>query len=342
MALRKHSALWILMVLFVAGCYTNNKAPDVSEIPITVHLERFDQQFMKLDSGNLENGLSQLEKKYPEFYTVYMNQIMNFGSPADSGLSKRAIAAFVHSKDIQKLQDTIDAHFPPTKIRKINSELSQGFRYIKYYIPSFQPPRIVTFMSALANYGAITVDTVLGVGLDMFLGPHFPLYKQVPNPYPAYILKNFSPDQLVISCMKVIEQKMFPIEGNGTLLDQMIAYGKQLYFLDKTLPDTKDPLKIGYSPKQMQWCKKNEQFIWQYFVRNNLLYKNDPLTIRYYIGPGPSSRGMPSEAPGNIGSWVGWQIVRKYMKENPNTTLASLMKLTDSQEILSKSGYRPH
>lgn len=339
---RSYPALWILSFLLIEGCHSGKKAPDVSHIPISVHIERFDQEFMRLNPDHLDSGLSHLEKNYPEFFPVYMNQIMNFVSPTDSGWSKRDIKAFITSKDIQKLQDTIDAHFPPTKIQQINRQLDQSFRYIKYYLPSFHPPRVVTFMSALANYGAITVDSVLGIGLDMFLGAGFPLYRQVVNPYPAYILKSFSANQLVVSCIKVIEQQLFPIEEKGTLLDQMTAYGKQLYFLDKILPETKDALKIGYSEKQLQWCKKNEQFIWQYFIRNNLLYENDPLTIRYYIGPGPSSRGMPLEAPGNIGSWIGWQIIRKYMEKYPGTSLPELMKLPDGQKLLSKSGYRPH
>ena len=49
---------------------------------------------------------------------------------------------------------------------------------------------------------------------------------------------------------------------------------------------------------------------------------------------------LTSDAPGNIGSWVGLQIVAQYMKET-NTTLEALMKNENAQEILTLSKYKP-
>ncbi len=339
--------LFVLCVVFIlvcAGCRQQNKAPDVSDIPVQVTISRFDQEFMAVDTTAVEAGLQKLNHQYPTFFPVYMNQIMNFGYAADSNTRHPdpVIKKFIESKDIRQLQNTINAHFTPAKIQEIQRELEASFRYMKYYLPEFKVPRVVTFMSALSNYGAITVDTVLGIGLDMFLGADFPLYKQVANPYPDYILRRFSPDNLITSCIKALVQKKYPPLDKGTLLDHMIAQGQVLYFLDKVLPDTPDSIKIHYTKAQLDWCNKNEQFIWQYFIRNDLLYKNESLTIRYYVGPGPTSRGMPDNAPGNIGSWIGWQIVRKYMEENPTTALAGLMKMTDGQKILTASGYHPH
>jgi uncharacterized protein YjaZ len=39
--------------------------------------------------------------------------------------------------------------------------------------------------------------------------------------------------------------------------------------------------------------------------------------------------------------WVGWQIVKSYMKSNKEVTLSDLMNEIDAQKILSKSKYRP-
>jgi hypothetical protein len=38
---------------------------------------------------------------------------------------------------------------------------------------------------------------------------------------------------------------------------------------------------------------------------------------------------------------MGWQIVRKYMEENPNITLQQLMSERDAEKILRASGYKP-
>lgn len=48
---------------------------------------------------------------------------------------------------------------------------------------------------------------------------------------------------------------------------------------------------------------------------------------------------LTSDAPGNIGSWVGLQIIEQYIKET-NTTPEALMKNDNAQEILAASKYK--
>lgn len=333
----------LLSFLIVAGCHSSgSRPPDVSRIYIPpIQILRFDREFMQIDSNHVLLGLSALNKKYPVFLPVYLESIMNFGPFSDtSRILKTEVRSLITAVDVKRLQDTIDKHFP--SMEKYEAELHKGFQYIKYYFPEFNPPKILTFESGLANYGAITADSILGIGLDMFLGPDFVPYTKVANPYPGYMLRDFSEKYLAADCFKVLEQQMFPIPQSGTLLDQMIAHGKRLYFLDKVMPHAPDSVKIGYTRFQLNWCKKNEQFIWQYFVQNNLIYTHDMQKILHYIGPGPDTRGMPPVSPGNIGSWVGWQIVKKYMREQPGTTLAQLMHMDDAQQLLSEARYNPH
>jgi hypothetical protein len=55
---------------------------------------------------------------------------------------------------------------------------------------------------------------------------------------------------------------------------------------------------------------------------------------------GPTSQGLPMEAPGNIGSWVGWQIIKKYVAANNITNLENFCKQKiNAAELLQKSGY---
>jgi hypothetical protein len=42
-----------------------------------------------------------------------------------------------------------------------------------------------------------------------------------------------------------------------------------------------------------------------------------------------------------LGTWVGWQIVRKYMDRNPKVTLQELMADDDYQKIFNESKYKP-
>ena len=121
----------------------------------------------------------------------------------------------------------------------------------------------------------------------------------------------------------------------------MIAEGKVLYISNKLQPHTSDTLVYGFGIKELKWLSQNEKQIWGFFIENKLLYNTDMLEIRKYITPGPTTAGMPPESPGNVGSWVGMQIVDKYMRKNTKTTLQDLIKITDGQMMLSRSGYKP-
>ena len=39
--------------------------------------------------------------------------------------------------------------------------------------------------------------------------------------------------------------------------------------------------------------------------------------------------------------WVGWQIIKSYVKNNDKVSLSELMREQDAQKILAKSKYRP-
>jgi hypothetical protein len=127
-----------------------------------------------------------------------------------------------------------------------------------------------------------------------------------------------------------------------TLLEAMVNKGKKMYFLSMVLPDAPDSMIVGYTAKQEKLCEANENEIWKFMNDQDLLYKNNYMDQKRYLDEGPSTPGMPAEAPGNIGSWVGWQIVKKFMKETGGkVSLKELMYKYDPKMILDKAKYRP-
>jgi hypothetical protein len=212
---------------------------------------------------------------------------------------------------------------------------------MKYYFPAFKVPQVVTFISAIGNYGAVTVDTLLGVGLDMYMGNDFPVYANLPD-YPVYMVRRFSPEYITTNSMQALAQQKYPMPAAGAkLIAQLVAAGKQQYFLDQVLPETPDTIRIGYTKEQLKWCFDNEQMIWQYFIQNELLYKTDWQEAMHFMGDGPATQGMPAGSPGRIGYFVGRQIVKKYMERHPEVGLQQLMENKDLMEIFNEAKYRP-
>ena len=91
----------------------------------------------------------------------------------------------------------------------------------------------------------------------------------------------------------------------------------------------------------MQWCAEYEPRIWAHLVDQELLYTTEYMNINKWINQAPFVAGIPKDSPGRLGQWVGWQIVRKYMQEKPETTLIQLITNQDSQYILAQSKYKP-
>ncbi|CAN5443798.1 gliding motility lipoprotein GldB [soil metagenome] len=324
--------------LLLSGCDGNKaiKKPDVSHINVSLQVQRFENDLLQVDTTQLEMALQQLQTKYPQFVDVWGNRIMGLGSlQMQRPEALQNYYYFLHDTMARNLlKESYDAFTP---FDKIQEEFTQAFKYYKYYFPTKPVPQVITCISFFER-AAVTYDTtILALSLDMHLGPGF----NYPPSLPLYVQQTLTKDYLVSHGMKVMYGMAFESAPQGsTLLAEMIHNGIQLYFLDLVLPDTPDHLKIDYTAEQLRWCVENEPNVWNFFLDKKLLYTTEMLENRKYIYPGPFTSGMPPESPGNTGSWVGWQIVRKFMQENPDTKFETLLEM-DPQALLTRSKYKP-
>jgi len=114
-----------------------------------------------------------------------------------------------------------------------------------------------------------------------------------------------------------------------------------LWLLDKFMPETADSLKTGYTQDQLDWCRENEGKIWNAIIGfAGDLFTKEPSAIQNYIGEAPTTQGMPTASPGNIGPWVGWQIVKKFAEKNSSLKPAEVMN-TPPRKILDEAKYKP-
>ena len=96
---------------------------------------------------------------------------------------------------------------------------------------------------------------------------------------------------------------------------------------------------MGYTETSYKWCKENESYLWKAIIERKHLYTPDQMTTSKYFDHAPSTF-LTNDAPGNLGSWLGWQIIDKYMRET-HSTAEALMQNNDSQAILTNSKYKP-
>jgi len=245
-------------------------------------------------------------------------------------------------EDFQLLQNPhIDTLYQET-IRLINAqevayELDQAFARLKSFYPEFEAPKVQTVYSAFGRDIYIS-DSLLVIGLDYYLGEEAS-YR--PNVY-DYILKRLTPKHLIPQLMQFMSQayNQTKDEKQRSVLDEMIYYGKAFAFAKQMLPCTADSLIVGYSQQDLANATVSEAVIWNHFLEEKLLYSQQPVHITRYIEERPNVLEIDKRAPGRIGQWLGWQIVKAYQEET-EVDFVDLMKETDAQKILTQSKYRP-
>jgi len=315
--------------MLISGCQTGIKPQQQVQAKVeNVKIVDYGQALFSLDPAKVKEGLDSLSGEFHFFIgdkpdTLKVIQIQDFISdPFNRGLFEKSRSVY---PDLVFLEDG----------------LTKTFGKIKTAYPEFQVPRVYTYISGLLyEFPVQNIDSVIVIGIDMFLGWDFEGYRAAA--LPVYLTRRMEPQNIIPECSRQIAFSLLPQNPQPrTLLDQMILHGKVLYAMDLFLPETPDSLKIGYTKSQMEWCHENEAALWRLLIDQELLFRNDAALSTRFIQDGPFTTGLPSGSPAMLGRWMGWQIVRSYMKKNSGTSLQQLFNLADSQDILSQSGYKP-
>jgi hypothetical protein len=341
------AALFIL-----ASCHQNG--PNLSGIKVDIKLDRFEKDFFALDTNNLEQGLTALNQKYPRFYPYFINDILALNNTQIADQNGRVMlneAGKFSIRFFYRTYKNIDDSLQLTykKLDWLKDELEEGFRHVKYYYPSYPVPEIVTFIGPFDAPGIAVTPKYLGIGLQQFAGRNFSVYKeaQMTETFPEYISRRFDKAYITVNCMKGIVDDIYPdTTETASLIEQMIDKGKQWYLLDKFLPGAPDSVKTGFTKSQTKFVKDNEGNIWATFLKDTPdPYTLDQERMQNYLGEGPFTQDMPHDnegngTPGNIGQWIGWQIVKKFADKNSGMTVQQVLS-TPAKKIFLEAKYKP-
>jgi gliding motility-associated lipoprotein GldB len=309
----------IAFSFFVFSCEKKSKIEQaVEEIPIELQVARFDKAFFETPPADLPK----LKVQYPFLFPE--------GNDDKVWLEKMQNPQWLELyAEVQNKYSNFDAQ---------TTQIEELFKHIKYYYPKTKSPKIITLISEMDYQNkVIYADSLLLVSLEMYLGKEHKFYE-----FPEYIKQNFETNQILPDIVSSYALRKIPPPTDNTFIGYMIYAGKELYLKDQLLPALSDDVKIGYTPEQLAFCQENESFMWRFFIEEKLLFDSDQKLVPRFINPAPFSKfylEIDNQTPGRVGAWIGWQIVRSYMQNNP-TSLQEMLVM-DSKEIFEKSRYKP-
>lgn len=315
----KYNLLYLLIPLFLVSCKNDALEKEISKLPINVEIERFDTKFAEASPSDLPRLKQQYAFLFPKNVSddEWIEQMQDTLS--------------------QTLSAAVKSEFQSTS--ELEKDIRSLFQHLKYYDKSFKTPRIITVISQVDYRNkTIVTDSIVLIALDTYLGPEHEFYTGMPR----FVVDAMQPSQIIPNLAADYSERYIFQAQHKTLLQDMIYFGKQLYFKDKMIPFVSDATKIGYSEHELAWVQENESPMWSYLIERELLYSTDTELSARFTADAPFSKfylELDNESPGRIGQYLGWQIVRSYMKNNDVPLMTMLHKEAD--EIFKLSKFKP-
>ncbi len=321
--------------IFLGGCKSGAEEkcafiPNTSGINVNVKVEQLEDSVTQFSS---KKELVSFFSRNTALRDVFFNRT---AYPDDSVFIDELYSRFNNPYFDSLL---IDTHRVFGDLSELKKELKEAFTNITYYYPKFEPPKVQTVITGLESDIYVS-DSLIIIGLDYYLGPGA-RYK--PNMY-DYMLKRYQKNFIVPSIMLLygIDDQFNKTNlEDRTVLADMISYGKTYYFAKQMLPCVPDSVFIGYTEEELEGSRKNSDLIWKRLVEDEVFYSTSHLIKQKYIAERPKTLEVGEKCPGRIATWVGWEVVKKYMKENEDVSLPQLMENPNAGEIFKASKYKP-
>ncbi|MCM1310113.1 MAG: hypothetical protein NC301_03690 [Bacteroides sp.] len=189
------------------------------------------------------------------------------------------------------------------------------------------------------NLAVANVDNRYYIALNHYLGADSDAYKGFPEYQRRFKTINRMP-------IDVVEAFIAAKYGNvtsdeNTLLRPILYYGALHNQTLKMLPmGTSEALVLGMTDAEYQWCKDNEQRIWQKMIEEKLLYSTDMKVHDRLFRLSPSASIINVNAPGNTAHYIGLKIAQSFEKNTGEEALPNSDYVNDPQTLI-KSKYTP-
>ena len=142
--------IFSLLRLICSACSEKGRfySKEAERLPLEVKIERFDLDFMSMDSASLV-------EKYPSFYPLYVRNILE--------LPAAEVAKFKADSAVRSLFADVEKEY--SSVEDVEKTLTKAFKYYNYYFPERNVPKVSFHVSGF-NQCVITLQNRISVSAD--------------------------------------------------------------------------------------------------------------------------------------------------------------------------------
>lgn len=293
--------------------------PEINALQLDFKVKRFDLAL----ANTTPQELDALKQDYPYFFTKRYNKDYWEARIADT---------------LQKeIESQVAQAFPD--VQDITSDLEVLFKHIAYYFPEANIPKAIMVATDVDYRNKVILsDSLLFVSLSNYLGTEHYFYQGVAR----FHSKNMRKEQVVVDVAHAFAKAKTPPPQSTQFISHLIYEGKKLYLMRQLQPLLPLNELLSYTPEELDFAQANEVNIWEYFVKNQLLFDTDKKLLSRFVDPAPFSKfylDLDNETPGRIGRYIGYNMVSSYMANNDTSLKAMLLQ--DAETIFNTAKYKP-
>lgn len=325
------SMLMIIASLVVYSCESSSDTSfSIKEEYPPVKIKRMDIEIYRYPSMTAEKQTSfnaEMESGISALLTM-----LNMGHPDDSAYMK-----YVNSEAVKMFTPEVEEVF--SDIADLENVLGGVKQNMKKELPQINMCEIYSIVSPYKQSIYIADSTMLLV-LNHYLGAEHKAY----DGFEEYIKKTKQAKYIPYDIVEATIGTFNPYEttGDEMVLSKMLFAGAIVEAKMRIVPEASLSLALGYDEKELEWVEDNQQQLWNALVSKELLYSTSYMDINQLLSLTPCSSILHQQAPGRVGRYLGYKIIRAYLEKNPSTTLSQLLTpgFYKSQQTLIDSGYQ--
>lgn len=311
--------------LIISSCSSNPLNIDNSKVQVSIHFTQLDSLLQHTEQKNWQAALLDAHANIPEVIDYQLGYCLRLGRVSDSTLASGLIQFYGDPYLIQ-LEGELKKRFNSTK--KHSTQITEGFRYLKAHLPTIKIPKDIVYLNSFFSGSAFCTENAIAIGLERYLGKDSPSIKSLPSEE-FYDWTKIAMDERYLDRDAItswIYTHIIPETKESSLVASMVNWGKIIYLTQAAFPTSEPSIPMRYSTTEFEWAVAHERVIWEYLVKNQLLFTKSERELANWLKEGPFTPGLPEKGPDRLGQFIGFRIIQSYMEQN-SITLEELIQL---------------